>query len=498
MKQNWIDRAISFVSPAMGAARAKSRYVIDIIDSRAGYDAAGAGRRNTWVRGSDSSQNAENKRSLTILRARHREQARNNVYAASAIDTRVSVTVGEGIIPVAKHSNKRKAALANELMQEWAKSTWCDADGSSDLYGLESLIMRAQSESGEAVLIRQFDNTTNNRVPLRIRLVEGDYIDECKNGSVDGYEVIQGVALRQGKSGKSRAGYYIHENHPGEVGARSSSKFVSADQVAHIYEILRPGQLRGIPPGVSGLARMRNLDELMDAIVEQQKVAACLVGFIQQGEEGKANGDVLPSKLEPGLLAKLGMDESVTFNTLPSMSGQETIIQKEEHLIAKSYGINYQSLVGDLSNANFANGKLGRLDMYANVRRWRKNMLIPMALKRIEKWFIEAAVLAGHNIEGVTFDWTPPRTEILNLRDDIPALIKQIRSGLGSFSGVARSLGYPDAEALLKEIKEDADLIDKLELILDSDPRRTSQSGQLQSQSAPTEKEPKGEEEPEE
>jgi lambda family phage portal protein len=497
MKQNWIDRAISYVLPGVGAARAKSRYLIDIAESRAGYDAAGSGRRNTWFRGSDSSQNAENKRSLTILRARHREQVRNNVYAASAIDTRVSVTVGEGIIPVAKHSNKRKVRLANELMREWAESTWCDADGISDLYGLQSLIMRAQSESGEGVLIRQIDNTSSNRVPLRLRLVEGDFIDDMRNGTIDGNEVIQGVALRSTPTGNQKAGYFIHGSHPGEDLARSGSKFVSADQVAHIYEILRPGQVRGIPPGMSGLSRMRNLDELMDAIIEQQKVAACVAGFVQQGEEGKAKGDVLPSKLEPGLLARLGPDEEVSFNSLPAMSGQDVIIQKEEHLIAKAYGINYQSLTGDLSSANFANGKLGRLDMYANVRRWRKNMLVPMALKRIEAWFIEAALLAGHNISGVTFDWTPPRIEILNLRDDIPALIRQIRSGLGSFSGVARSLGYPDAEALLREIKQDAVLIDELELILDSDPRRTSQSGQMQSQTQ-TKKEPAGEEEPEE
>ena len=482
MKQNWLDRVISYVLPKSGAARAKSRHVIEVMESRAGYDAAGFGRRNTWVRGADSSQNAENRRSLTILRARSRETARNNVYAVSAIDTRVTATVGEGIIPIAKHSNPRKAKLANELMQEWAKSTWCDADGCCDLFGLQALIMRSQSESGEAVLIRQFDNTTTNRVPLRIRLVEGDFIDDMRNGTYDNFEVIQGVALRESATGKQRAGYYLHDGHPGELIAHTSSRFVGADQVAHIFDILRPGQVRGIPPGVAGLSRMRNLDELMDAIIEQQKVSACLVGFIQQGEEGKSNGDVLPSKLEPGLLAKLGTDESVTFNSLPSLSGQDAIIQKEEHLIAKAYGINYQSLTGDLSNANFSNGKMGRLDMYANVRRWRKNMLITQGMKRIEAWFIEAAVLNGHKIEGVTFDWTPPRSEILNLRDDIPALIKQIRSGLGSYSGVARSLGYPDAEALMREIKQDADLMDELELVFDSDPRKTSQSGQLQSQ----------------
>jgi len=108
-------------------------------------------------------------------------------------------------------------------------------------------------------------------------------------------------------------------------------------------------------------------------------------------------------------------------------------------------------------------------------------MVVPMFCKPVADWFLQAAAIAGFDLDGVTFDWNPPRTEILNLRDDIPAIIKQVRAGLGSMSGVLRSMGYADPEVVLRELAEDFELFDELKLVLDTDPRKTTNSGQMQS-----------------
>lgn len=88
--------------------------------------------------------------------------------------------------------------------------------------------------------------------------------------------------------------------------------------------------------------------------------------------------------------------------------------------------------------------------------------------------------LRGYDLSGVTFDWTPPKKEILDPAAEIPAIIKEIRAGLNSFQGACRERGI-DPRALLKQIKEDADLFDEYGLVLDIDPRRTTNSGQMQS-----------------
>lgn len=479
MKPNLLDRIIMGVAPERGLSRVRARVVADtLLQTQAGYDAAGKGRGNTWTRGSDNSQNAESRMALTALRYRHREMARNNPYVSIAIDTAVDLTISDGVTPSAKNADPDKQRLANELMLEWAQSLGADADGRLDLFGLQSLIRRGDVETGEVLALRKIKRMPNVRVPLQIRVLEGDYLDHLRDGVIDGRRVVQGVAFG---NDDSRAGYYLHRNHPGDKYAQTTtSRFVSVDDVAHIYEIRRPGQARGIPRGAAAMTRVANLDDFQDARLRQQKIAACLAAFITQGEEGRLKGDPLPTTIEPAMIGRLGPDETVSYANPPSVSGQQEFIRGEEHIIARVYGLNHQILTGNIESANFASSKIGRLEVYAHARRWRKNVLIPQFCKTVERWFLEAAELAGFDLSGTQFDWVPPRTEILNLRDDVPALIKQCRGGLGSISGILRSMGYPDPEALLRECAEDFELLKELGMVLDSDPSQTTQSGQLQ------------------
>lgn len=486
MKLNPIDRLVFALSPQAGLARIKARAAADVLTTEAGYDGAGKGRRHTWSRGSASSANVEVGRALTVLRHRHRELARNNPYVSSAIESTAALAVGDGLKPVAMGGNKRKRKLAQELMNEWAGSLFCDADEQHNLAGLQALAMRTETESGEVIALRSLSDRSARRsgvrIPLEIRILEGDYLDHLRDGQVDGRRVVQGVAFTPGKK---RAGYYIHKGHPGDGGSGfASSNFADARDVAHMYCVKRPGQVRGIPRATASMMYCVNLDGFNDARLEQQKIAACLAAFITQGEEGKAAGDPLPAKLEPGLLARLKQDETVSFATPPSTSGQDLFVSGYEHMIAKSYGLNHQIITGNIGGANFASTKIGRLDVYANIAGWRSTMLVPHFLKRIEQWFIESATLLGFDIAGVYFDWTPPRSQILNLRDDIPALIKQSRAGFGSLFEILRGLGYSDPRKVLEEIAEVNGVIDELDLVLDSDARTTTAGGQLQSAGA--------------
>nr|WP_240946452.1 phage portal protein [Pseudomaricurvus alkylphenolicus] len=467
------------LSPERGLARVRAKALTDVLTTEAGYDGAGKGRGNEWIRGSDTSQNAENRVALTALRYRHRELARNNPYVASVIDSAVSLVVAEGITPSAKNKSKAKEKLANELMLEWSQSVLADADGRLDLFGLQALTMRSEVESGEVLAMKKIKRIPGVRVPLQVRLLEGDYLDHLRDGVIEGRRVVQGVVFN---ADDSRYGYYIHRSHPGDRGVSpGQSALVRAEDLAHVYEVRRPGQVRGIPRGTSAMTRVANLDDFQDARLRQQKIAACLAAFITQGESGKLKGDPLPTTIEPAMIARLAQDETVSYANPPSVSGQGEFIEGEEHMVARGYGLNHQIVTGNIKGANFASTKIGRLEVYGNARRWRKTMLVPQFCRNVERWFIEAADMAGFDISGTTFDWVPPRTEILNLRDDIPALIKQCRGGFGSITGILRSLGYSDPEAVLRECAEDFKLLEDLGLVLDSNPAQTNQSGQRQS-----------------
>lgn len=472
---NLLDQMIAAVAPRVAMSRALARRSLALL-AKAGYDAGGNGRR--WFRGAGTNQNAETRRSLVSMRNAARELQRNNPYAASALQAVVSGTVGSGIKPVASHpTSKKKKQLADKLMAEWANSIECDFDGRLNLFGLQALAMQSESLSGEALLVRRISDDPKLTIPLRLQLLEGDFLDHSKDGLLNGSKsLVQGIEIQDGQ----RMNYWLFDSHPAEQSGRSNiSKPVGADQVAHIYDMLRPGQVRGVPRGVAAFTRLKVLDDYQDARVELQKMASCIAGFIYNEDSEKA-GDTLPEHLEPGMLARLNGDERITFSTPPSSSDHASFIVPEQRVIATAWGITYEALTGDYSAVNFASGKMGRIQMFSNVHRWRYNMLIPLFCKKIERWFIEAAALRGYDLSGVTFDWTPPKKEILDPAAEIPAIIKEIRAGLNSFQGACRERGI-DPEALLRQIKEDIDLFDKYGLVLDIDPRRTTSSGQMQS-----------------
>jgi capsid protein len=171
-------------------------------------------------------------------------------------------------------------------------------------------------------------------------------------------------------------------------------------------------------------------------------------------------------------------------------------VVEEARLIAKCYGVTYESLVGDLGGVNFTSGKMGRTDMLLNVRAWRKHIMINQLLNPVGNWFLQAAELAGYDLSGVQWLWVSPRLEMVDAERETKPVISQIRSGIGAFSTHMRSLGYDDPEAELLRAAQDFDLMESLGLRLDCDPRYTSNSGQAQSDKPLNDNENPDDEEP--
>ena len=438
-----------------------------LFKSKNSYEAAENGRRNTYTRGSSTSANTENRAALSILRGRSRDLVRNNPYASKAVSTIVSNVAGKGIKAIIKGTSEKKA---NILFKEWMKT--CDYDERMDLYGLQGLILRAVAESGEALIVR-----VQTKTGLKLKVLEGDYIDTSKDGSNSKTSKnVQGIEFN--KQGK-RTGYWIYQNHPGDSNNwnANDSKLTSANQVIHVYVVDRPGQVRGVPWGVSGMTRLRGIDEFQDARVEQMKVAACFAGFIIEDENSSANGDILPEKLEPGIFPKLGYGQDIKFNSPPSVIGHEEFISTELHAVAASWGLSYEALTGDFSKVNFSSGRMGWIEFQRNIDRWQS--LIIRAMDQVSQWYLLNLDLMNITHKNIYFEWTPPRREMIDPNKEIPALIKAVRAGFKPWQEVVRELGY-DAETVAERIKEDNELFDKFGFIFDSDARNVTMSGQLQ------------------
>jgi len=147
--------------------------------------------------------------------------------------------------------------------------------------------------------------------------------------------------------------------------------------------------------------------------------------------------------------------------------------------IATGAGVSYEGMTGDFSEVNFSSARMGDLQFRRNIDIWQQHLLIPQFCGPVFEVFKSAAILLGNRFQNIFCTWTPPRRDMIDPTKEIPAKIKAIRAGIETLSDNIRQNGKDPAQHF-QEIKTDNDIIDQLELTLDSDPRKTTVSGALQ------------------
>jgi lambda family phage portal protein len=291
-----------------------------------------------------SGPNAALSGGLATLRNRCRDATRNDAHASAIVDRLVSSIIGTGIVPRPQTDDP---ALRSELQTAW--TAWirvADADGVLDFYGLQSLVMRSMLESGE-VFIRLCERTNRPDLPagLQLQVLESDLLPIGYNMELpDGARIVDGIELS--KYGE-RLAYWLHRSHPGEAQSTINAEKllrIPADQVLHVFEPTRPGQLRGAPLLAPVLARLRNLSDFDDAVLERQKLANLFTLFITRPLPTGLDDAIDPltgktvefdglsgaplAMLEPGISQELLPGEDVKFSAPPGAGADYGVFMK--------------------------------------------------------------------------------------------------------------------------------------------------------------------------
>lgn len=479
MSRNWWDKTVEFVAPRAALKRAQARAALDAVRK---YEAASKGRRTDgWGARGITSANAETRPALTMLRARSRDLVRNNAYAEAGVSFISRSMIGYGITASIEGRGKRSTQSLREAWSRWAETTDCDADGRHNLYGLQELTARAVTESGEALIRRRYRRSDDGlTVPLQLQVLEADFLDNTRDGATsDGNVIVQGVQFD--KLGR-RMGYWLYQSHPGEamIAARGlESKFVPAEDIIHVYRMDRPGQVRGVPWLAPVMLRLRDFDEYADAQLVRQKIAACFAVFIQDqaGSDVSATESTLPDKVEPGIIERTPPGTEIKFATPPVVQGYHEYGSFTLHEVAAGLGIPYEAMTGDYSGVNFTSGRMGQIKFHRNLDAWQWNMFIPQFCEGIGRWFLDAGLMAGLPVDGARHRWTPPRRELTDSTREIPAIIKAWRAGLEPPQEALRAMGYSNPVGVLDQYAEWNKELDSRGIVLDTDPRKMSGSG---------------------
>lgn len=493
VRPNFIDRIVGWASPSAGYKRLQYRKALNL------FEGADRGRRTKHWRAPDSSIQADTRRGLRLLRARARDLAQNNAYAASAHREIPANIIGTGIRPQVRSEDPDVRAEHDRFIADWFETTACDVRGELNFYGLQQQIARSVVEAGECLVVRKRRMAGVEQIPLQIDVLEPDHIDTDKDGIVspNGRNVIiQGVEYSpRGR----RVAYWLFDHHPGDQFYRMTqlmSRRVPASEVLHIRRIERPGQVRGVPWAAPVLMRLRDFDDYADAQLTRQKIAACFSVFITPGDQfggvldtnsdAGAEEPLLPERVEPGMIEELREGKDVKFGNPPGAPGYGDYSTVTLHEIAAGYGVPYSVLTGDLRQVNFSSGRMGDRAFNRNVRQWQQHIFITQLCQPVWAWFMEALETMGRIDERMPARWTAPRRELTDPAREIPAIRDSVRAGLITHAEAIREQGY-DPDDFLNEAAEHNRQIDDRGLVFDSDPRKVSGAGLTQARPPGTE-----------
>ena len=447
------------------------------------HDAAGVKRRLASWR--PASTRANEVAGLELLRARARHVYANNAIARGLVDFLVCNIVGNGISPQPLVSNKRTRERIIALWERWGEQA--DFADALDVYGLQTLAVRTWLTSGEAFVIhRPYD--TDSGVAYQVQVLEPDFVPLLNGENPDNNNAIcQGIEFDA--RGKIVA-YWVLKSAANLAADRLAvagwldrAERIEARYVSHVFEPLRPGQLRGIPPLSVSLVRLRNTDDLDDAVLERQRIANLFVTFITRppGEmedyvpptgvsSSDAGGSVAdaagtepeslpPIELEPGASQVLDDGEDVRFSDPPDAGTNYVDYMRWNYrTICASYGIPYAVAFNDYADANDRTMRVALNEFARRVTQMTENIVVHQLCRPMRRKFFDAAILAGllpsNKPEIRNTRWVPQAKPYIHPVQDMQALRMKYELGLTSRTEMALQQGK-DADLLDGEIAHD-------------------------------------------
>jgi lambda family phage portal protein len=443
------------------------------------YEAAAQTRRTVGWRAPSTSPNLSVLSNLATLRDRSRQAVRNDGWAKGTLDKLVTNIIGTGIKPLSKAEDPEFRRAVQALWLRWTDES--DADGLLDFYGQQAQAVRTWLEAGEVfVRLRPRLVSDGLSVPLQVQVIEPELCPYTLNRALpSGNRVRAGVEFNG--IGK-RVAYWFHPSRPGaeQDWDENQVRRVPADQVLHIYDPLRAGQIRGLPHLTQALVRLYELDKFEDAVLLRSQIANLFAGFLKRptsegsdlhpltglAPDGTTDSGRPMLSLEPGTFQELGPGEEVQFNNPPMADPFGPAFMKGQLMaVSAATGVPYEVLTGDMSGLN---DRVMRVVLHEFRRQiqGRQHHIVAFQLCRpVWAAWMDRAFLAGALVipaaayeadpqAWAAVKWMPQGWPYLHPVQDVQAAQSAIRAGFTSRSAVVSEQGE-DAEQIDAEQADD-------------------------------------------
>jgi lambda family phage portal protein len=294
VKQNLLDRAIGYFSPAVAAQRYQARMMMAIAG---GYTGARRDRRQTmgWAT-KDGDADEAILTDLPDLRARSRDLERNAPLAAGAINTKVTSIVGTGLKPRAAICRDILKGLSEEQLDAWERRAELefklatygkdfDIERGHGFLASQDLVLRSTLSAGDIFVNLPRKARPGNPYTLRANFIEADRV--CNpDGQSDTATLVAGIE-KDDDGAPTRC--HVAKFHPGNLRSIKKREWTPLNfydnagrrQVLHVYRKLRPGQTRGVPDLAAVIELLKQYSKYTDHEIQAAVVRSLFTVFVR-------------------------------------------------------------------------------------------------------------------------------------------------------------------------------------------------------------------------
>jgi lambda family phage portal protein len=363
------------------------------------YESAGTSRLNQkhWKNASGSDADGVIFPALEVLRNRSRHEIRNNAYAEGIVQTYACDCVGPyGPKLQVRSDNADWNKLVEDGFNAW--SLQADVGGRMHFSDILHLLVRNLFEAGEGLVQHVMISDRSQDVRRRLLVIETDRLSSPVGA--DTQTLRNGVEVDP-KTGRPLR-YWILKEHPGTIyytGNTTQYDKIPAQDVIHLYKMLRPGQTRGVPwlaPALDIFGQLRDLTHHTLLAAEYAAALAVLIFTDHQDSDfDDCNDELDIMDIEPGTMSMLPRGWKASQIKPEQPAAQYTDFKRELlKEVGRAVGAPYLIMGSDAAKHNYSSARMDQ-QMYWNGIRYTQSFLDRhFAMPNVVMW-VQEAYLAG-------------------------------------------------------------------------------------------------------
>ena len=510
VKENAVDRVVRYFNPTKANLRLQARVRSTMVGAMSG-GYVGASRSDRALAGwrtTTGSPDADLLGDLQMLRDRSAWLSRNSPIGAGAINTTVTNVVGGGLTLQAR-IDRELLRMTEEQADAWEShverefrlwSAYCDAQRVLKFGGLQELAFRSSLERGDVFSVLPYIAKPQSPYGLSVQLIEADRVSNPDN-KADSAECAGGITRDQYGAAKI---YHFQNRHPGDVyGGGASAKWIPVRaygeasgrrQVLHLFKMLRPGQVRGVPFLAPVIKELKQITRYTDAELMAAVVSGMLTVFVtsEQGdtpfapmsptEETGASTADSDIKLGNGAVVGLAPGEEVTPVDPTRPNAQfDPFVTAIVRQIGLCLEIPYEVLIKHFTSS-YSAARAALLEAWKFFLLRRAWLADSFCQPVYEAWLEEA--IANDRIAAPGFfsdpiihqaycraDWIGPAKGTINEKDEVEAAVLRMDAHLTTLDAETAGLTGGDWESNVRQRQKEQRALDKAGLRREPKPK---------------------------